>query len=169
MSSSRLVIRWSLTLLALALTLVAVLLIALRLLLGQVDRLSPQLESMLASRFSAEVSLNEARGGVDGLDPWFEIADLDFHSRKGLGNVPLLEVEQAKLRLDTAASLRRGMPVLERSRLEGVTLHLYQDEDLSWQWPAPADVPPELMPRWVRSVAPGLLDRRAAASAGLGR
>lgn len=146
MSSSRLAIRWSLTLLALALTLVAVLLIALRLLLGQVDRLSPQLESLLASRFSAEVSLNEARGGVDGLDPWFEIADLDFHSRKGLGNVPLLEVEQAKLRLDTAASLRRGMPVLERSRLEGVTLHLYQDEDLSWQWPAPADVPPELIP-----------------------
>ncbi|SHK99928.1 YhdP family phospholipid transporter [Halomonas caseinilytica] len=146
MSPSRLVIRWSLTLLALALTLAAILLIVLRLLLGQVDRLAPHLESMLASRFSAEVSLNEARGGVDGLDPWFEIADLDFRSRKGLGDVPLLEIEQATLRLDTAASLRRGMPVLERSRLAGVTLHLYQDEDLSWQWPAPADVPPELVP-----------------------
>ncbi len=60
--------------------------------------------------------------------------------------MPLLEIEQATLRLDTAASLRRGMPVLERSRLAGVTLHLYQDEDLSWQWPAPADVPPELVP-----------------------
>ncbi|WP_275287098.1 YhdP family protein [Halomonas elongata] len=146
MSSSRLVFRWSLTLLALALTLAAVLLIVMRLLLGQVDRLSPQLESMLASRFSAEVSLDDVRGGVAGLDPWFEVADLDFRSREGLGDVPLLEVERATLRLDTAASLRRGMPVLEKSRINGVTLHLYQDEDLSWQWPAPADVPPELVP-----------------------
>ncbi|MCW4151615.1 DUF3971 domain-containing protein [Halomonas sp. 18H] len=146
MLPSRLVLRWFLTLLALALTLLAVLLVVLRLLLGQLDRWSPALESQLGSRFSAEVSLGHTRGGVAGLDPWLSLEDLDFRSREGLGNVPLLEVDQAGLRLDTAASLREGMPVLEQSRLAGVTLHLYQNSDLGWQWPAPADVPPELAP-----------------------
>ena len=146
MSPSRLVLRWSLTLLALALSLVAVLLLVLRLLLGQVDHWALEIESQLASRFSSEVSLARAQGGVAGLDPWLAVSDLDFRSRQGLGNVPLLEIEKARLRLDTAASLGQGMPVLAQSHLAGITLHLYQNEDLGWQWPAPADVPPELMP-----------------------
>ncbi len=146
MSPTRLVIRWSLTLLALLLTLAAMLVILVQLLLGQADRLTPRLEALLASRFEAAVSLGGIEGGMAGLDPRLEMADLEITARPGLGDVPLLEIDTARLRLDTAASLRQGMPVVADARLTGLTLHLYQAADRSWQWPAPAELPPELIP-----------------------
>ncbi|MDN3555588.1 YhdP family phospholipid transporter [Halomonas maura] len=146
MSPTRLVIRWSLTLLALLLTLAAMLVIVAQLLLGQADRLTPRLEALLASRFEAAVSLGGIEGGMAGLDPRLEVADLAFKARPGLRDEPLLEIETARLRLDTAASLRQGMPVVADARLAGITLHLYQAADRSWQWPAPAELPPELIP-----------------------
>ncbi|RTR06095.1 YhdP family protein [Halomonas nitroreducens] len=146
MSPTRLVIRWSLTLLALLLTLAAMLVLVVQLLLGQTDRLTPRLEALLASRFEAAVVLGGIEGDLAGLDPRLQVADLDIKARPDLGDLPLLEMESAHLRLDTAASLRQGMPVVADARLSGITLHLYQAADRSWQWPAPAELPPELIP-----------------------
>ncbi|MBN3585991.1 hypothetical protein JYB64_26720, partial [Algoriphagus aestuarii] len=55
------------------------------------------------------------------------------------------DVEHLRLRLDAAASLRTGVPVVEDARLQGMTLHLYQDEQGGWHWPDPARIPPELL------------------------
>lgn len=56
--------------------------------------------------------------------------------------MPLLEVERAQLRLDSLASLATGMPRVAAARVRGVTVHLYQDPDGRWQWPKPAELPP---------------------------
>ncbi|MBB3189727.1 YhdP family protein [Halomonas cerina] len=142
----RLVIRWSLTLIALLMAVLALLTLVLRLLLGQADAVTGRLESLLSSRLEAVVTLERLDGGLTGFDPRLELADLDLRSREGLGHFPLLEVERARLRLDTLDSLRLGMPRLSQARLEGVTLHLYQDQEGRWRWPAPAEVPEALTP-----------------------
>ncbi|WP_046079783.1 YhdP family phospholipid transporter [Halomonas sp. HG01] len=144
MSRTRLAIRWTLTLLAAALTLVAVLTLVLRLLLGQVDQLTPRLEALLSARFEAAVSLEAIEGGLAGFDPELELRGLSL--RAAGGDRPLLELGDARLRLDAGASLRDGMPVVSDARLSDLTLHLYQAEDGRWHWPEPADVPPELIP-----------------------
>ncbi|MFG6178022.1 YhdP family protein [Halomonas sp. THAF12] len=146
MSPIRLVIRWSLTLLAAALTLVALLTLVLRLLLGQADQLTPRLEALLSARFDAAVSLDGIDGKLAGLDPELEMYGLSLRAGPDGGERPLLELSGARLRLDAAASLRDGMPVVADARLSGLTLHLYQAEDGRWRWPEPADVPPELIP-----------------------
>ncbi len=144
MSPTRLVIRWTLTLLAAALTLVAMLTLVLRLLLGQADQLTPRLEALLSARFEAAVSLDAVEGGLAGLDPEFALRGLSLRATDD--DRPLLELDAARLRLDAAASLRDGMPVVADARLTDLTLHLYQAEDGRWRWPQPADVPPELIP-----------------------
>ncbi|WP_016854437.1 YhdP family protein [Halomonas smyrnensis] len=144
MSRTRLAIRWTLTLLAAALTLVALLTLVLRLLLGQVDQLTPRLEALLSARFDAAVHLDTLDGGVSGLDP--ELALRGLSLRAASGDRPLLELGDARLRLDAGASLRDGMPVVADARLSDITLHLYQAADGRWRWPEPADVPPELIP-----------------------
>lgn len=140
MSRTRLAIRWTLTLLAAALTLVALLTLVLRLLLGQVDQLTPRLEALLSARFDAAVHLDTLDGGVSGLDP--ELALRGLSLRAASGDRPLLELGDARLRLDAGASLRDGMPVVADARLSDITLHLYQAADGRWRWPEPADVPP---------------------------
>ncbi|MBB3143006.1 YhdP family phospholipid transporter [Halomonas organivorans] len=146
MSPIRLVIRWSLTLLAAALTVVALLTLVLRLLLGQADQLTPRLEALLSARFEAAVNLEGIDGKLAGLDPALEVHGLTMRAGPDGGERPLLELDAASLRLDAAASLRDGMPVVADARLSGLTLHLYQSEDGRWRWPEPADVPPELIP-----------------------
>ncbi|WP_136248615.1 YhdP family phospholipid transporter [Halomonas borealis] len=144
MSPTRLVIRWTLTLLAAALTLVALLTLVLRLLLGQAEQLTPRLEALLSARFEAAVSLDSVEGGVAGLDPELALRGLVLDSP--VGERPLLELDGARLRLDTSASLRDGLPVVSDAHLTGLTLHLYQSDDGRWHWPEPAEVPPELIP-----------------------
>lgn len=146
MSPIRLVTRWTLTLLAAALGLVALLTLVLRLALGQADLLTPRLEALLSARFEAAVALGGVEGGLAGFDPRLELRDLDIRSAPGRGDRPLLRLDSARLRLDAAASLRQGMPVVADARLSGLTLHLYQAEDGAWRWPDPAEVPPELIP-----------------------
>ncbi len=144
MSPIRLVIRWSLTLTALVLASLALLLLALRLALGLADELTPRLEALLTARFGAEVRIAELNTRLAGLDPSLSLGSLTVDSRDR--RLPLLEVEGGQLRLDTLASLRAGVPVVEDARLSGVTLHLYQTPDGAWHWPDPAELPPELQP-----------------------
>ncbi|MCE8037159.1 AsmA-like C-terminal region-containing protein [Halomonas sp. MCCC 1A11062] len=141
----RQVARWSLTLLAVLLALVAVLLVALRLALSQVDQLAPRVERLLEARTGATVQLREFDAALARLDPMVTGGGLTMSTQPGEAGLPLLEVDQAQLRLNTAASLRTGVPVVEDARLSGLTLHLYQDEQGGWHWPDPARIPPELL------------------------
>jgi uncharacterized protein (TIGR02099 family) len=139
-------VRWGLTLVALLLALVALLVILVRLALGFADTFTPRLETLLSSRLDAVVQIREIGTGLSRLDPVAELSDLVIRSREGLGHVPLIEVEDAYLHLDALASLKEGVPVVANARLSGVTLHLYQDEQRRWQWPDPAELPPEFLP-----------------------
>ncbi|MGL6252775.1 MAG: hypothetical protein ACRC3F_17755, partial [Billgrantia desiderata] len=103
--------RWSLTLLAVLLALAAVLLVALRLALTQVDQLAPRVERLLEARTGAAVELREFDAGLARLDPVMTGGGLTMSTLPGEAGLPLLEVEHAQLRLDTAASLRTGVPV----------------------------------------------------------
>ncbi|QTP55583.1 DUF3971 domain-containing protein [Billgrantia sulfidoxydans] len=145
MPPSRRIGRWALTLLAVVLTLVAVLVVALRLVLSQADQVAPRVERLLAARTGAAVQLREFDARLARLDPVIEGRGLSLSTRAGSAGLPLLEVEHARLRLDTSASLRNGVPVVADARMSGMTLHLYQDEQGGWHWPDPAQIPPELL------------------------
>ena len=145
MSPLRLTLRWALTLTAIGLALLAILVVALRLALGQVDSLRDNLETLLSARFNAEVSVAELRAEVNRLDPSAELHHLRIASRDGR-DLPLLEVEHAELRLASAASLRDWVPVVEDARIRQVTVHLYQTPERTWHWPEPAELPPEFQP-----------------------
>ncbi|MFG6159814.1 YhdP family protein [Halomonas sp. 1390] len=146
MSAARLILRWLLTLVAVPLGLLAVLVVVLRLLPWLLDEQAAPLERLLSARFNAVVALDDVTAGLARLDPYLEVEGLTIRSREGLGHVPLLEVERAKLRLDSGASLAAGLPRVAAARVEGVTVHLYQDPAGRWQWPKPAELPPELIP-----------------------
>ncbi|MBB3329975.1 uncharacterized protein (TIGR02099 family) [Halomonas campaniensis] len=147
MSPTRLVLRWSLSLVALLLASVALLLLALRLALGLADGLTPRLEALLSLRFGAEVAIDELDTRLVRLDPQVSLDGLTIHARPDRVALPLLEVTRGQLRLDTLATLRQGVPVVEDARVSGVTIHLYQTEAGGWHWPDPAELPPELRPR----------------------
>ncbi|QTF94011.1 MAG: DUF3971 domain-containing protein, partial [Halomonas sp. BM-2019] len=147
MSPIRLVTRWSLTLVALVAASVALLLLVLRLALALADGLTPQLEALLSARFGAEVRIAELDTRLAGLDPALSLESLTIEAQAEARRLPLLEVESGRLRLDSLASLRAGVPVVEDARLTGVTLHLYQTPEGTWHWPDPAELPPELQPR----------------------
>ncbi|MFC3283564.1 YhdP family phospholipid transporter [Litchfieldella rifensis] len=145
MSPYRLLLRWAMTLLAVGLALLAMLILALRLAVSQVDEVRPRLEALLSERFNADVSMMELDGHWYGADPALVLGDLAVTSRAA-GREPLLEVEGARLRLDSVASLRDGVPVVTDAHVEGVTIHLYQTPERTWHWPYPAELPPELQP-----------------------
>ncbi|MCL7941057.1 DUF3971 domain-containing protein [Halomonas sp. ATCH28] len=146
MSPTRLVSRWLLTLVALLLALLAVLTLVLRLLPVLLEEQGPRLERLLSARFNAVVELDDLTAGLQRYDPHLAIDGLQIRSREGLGHILLLEVEQAQLRLDSLASLAAGVPLVADARVTGVTVHLYQDDAGRWHWPAPAELPPELVP-----------------------
>lgn len=135
MAAARGVFRWILTLMAVTLALVAVLLSVVRLTADQANRLEPRLEALLAEKLSAEVSVGELAGRLQGLDFSLAMQDLRINSQGTNTLKPLFDIDQAYLRLDTLATLTQGVPVLSHARVSGVTLHLYQAEDLSWYWP----------------------------------
>ena len=146
MSLTRLAARWLLTLVALLLALLAMLTLMLRLLPVLLEEQGPRLERLLSARFNAVVELDALSAGLDRVDPHMALDGLLIRSREGLGHVPLLEVERAQLRLDSLASLAAGAPLVADARVQGVTVHLYQNTDGRWHWPAPAELPPELVP-----------------------
>src|SRR5690554_5577894 len=92
MSTTRLVVRWSLTLVALVLAALALLLLALRLALALADGLTPRLEALLSARFGAEVRIAELDTRLAGLDPMLSLDTLTIDSRDR--RLPLLEVEK---------------------------------------------------------------------------
>ncbi|RCV91132.1 YhdP family protein [Billgrantia montanilacus] len=143
----RLLGRWVLTLAAIVLGLLALAVLVLRLALTQVDELAPRVERLLEARSGAVVELARMKSRLAGLDLLLEGGGLTARSQRGPDGVPLLEVEHASLRLNTSDTLMNGFLVVEDARLEGLTLHLYQDAQGGWHWPDPADIPPELMPK----------------------
>ncbi|WP_168013520.1 YhdP family protein [Halomonas salinarum] len=145
MSLFRLLLRWALTTFAVLLALLAVLVLTLRLAAGELDRFRPELESLLSARFNAELSMEKITGSFHGLDPALTLEDLTLVSRTEPSH-PLIEIDRAGLRVDSMASLWGGMPELDDASIRGVTVHLYQRPDLSWQWPQPAELPPEIIP-----------------------
>lgn len=145
MPAARWIVRWLLTLIAVLLALVALLLLTVRVALTQVDALEPRVEALLEARSGAHAELQRLSARLAGLDPLVEGGGLMVRTHAGPDALPLLEVEHARLRLATMASLRHGMPVVEEARLSGLTLHLYQDAQGGWHWPDPADIPPMLM------------------------
>ncbi|WP_192036565.1 YhdP family protein [Halomonas sp. YLGW01] len=145
MSPFRLLLRWALTTLAVLLALLAMLLLTLRLAAGELDRFRPELESLLSGRFDAELSMGRLSAGFHGLDPTLSLEALTLTSRAEPAR-PLLELEQARLSLDSAGSLLGGVPRVEGATIGGVTVHLYQHPDRSWHWPQPAELPPEIVP-----------------------
>lgn len=146
MSPFRIVLRWALTLLAVGLTLLALLVGGLRLAANQIDTLRDDIGAQLARQFNATLRVESIDGGMHGLDPVLAIDGLRLTGQAGVDAVPLLEIERVDLRLDTSASLRAWFPVFSRARVSHATLHLYQDDDGSWHWPQPAELPPELVP-----------------------
>jgi len=144
MSPFRLLSRWALTTVAILLALLAVLLLSLRLAAGELDRFRPEVESLLSDRFNAELDMGQLSGGFHGLDPSLSLDNLTLVSRTEPAR-PLLEIDSARLRLDGVASLL-GMPRVDDANIRGVTVHLYQNPDRSWQWPQPAELPPEIIP-----------------------
>ncbi|MBF8221140.1 YhdP family phospholipid transporter [Halomonas sp. 328] len=137
MSGWRIAGRWGLTLLALVLVCLALLLLGWRLAASQATALREPLERLVAERTRADTRIGEIEASLHGLDPALALRDL----RLTLEERPLLELHQARLRLDTLASLRAGIPVVEGARVQGLTLHLYQDEGRNWHWPRPAELP----------------------------
>ncbi|GGX81972.1 TIGR02099 family protein [Litchfieldella qijiaojingensis] len=146
MSPFRLLLRWVMTLLAIGLTVVAMLLLVLRLAAIQVDEVRPRLETLLSARFNADVSMLELGARWHGLDPALTVDELAVVSRARGEPLPLLEVKDARMRLNSSGSLRDGFPVIEDARIQGVTIHLYQTPERTWHWPDPAQLPPELQP-----------------------
>ncbi|MEC9482611.1 MAG: DUF3971 domain-containing protein, partial [Halomonas sp.] len=146
MTASRAVLRWGLTLLAVGLACVALLLGGLRLALYQADGLRDVLGAQLTRQFNATLRLGHLETAIRGFDPALALRDLTLTSQAGVDPFPLLGIERASLRLDTLASLRSGYPIFDAARVEGVTLHLYQDRHGRWAWPGPAELPPEIVP-----------------------
>ncbi|WP_043526863.1 YhdP family protein [Litchfieldella xinjiangensis] len=146
MSPYRVLLRWVLTFLAITLVVMALLLSGLRLLAAQLDELRPRLEALLEERFNAELDIASLTADWHGLDPAMSVDEVNLVAYSRQGALPLLELQQARLRLNTLGSLRDGLPVVEDARLKGLTLHLYQTPERTWHWPEPADVPPEFQP-----------------------
>ncbi|WP_373190572.1 YhdP family protein [Halomonas sp.] len=145
MSLTRLVLRWLLTLSAVLLAVLAALTLVLRLVPFVLEEQAPRLEQLLSARFNAVVELEGLTVGLPRYDPQLVISGLQIRSRNATGNVPLLEVEQAQLRLDSLASLAAGIPVVADARVQDVTVHLYQEANGRWRWPGPAELPSELV------------------------
>ncbi|WP_458527222.1 YhdP family protein [Onishia taeanensis] len=145
MSPFRLLLRWALTTLAVLLGMFATLVLALRLAASELDRFRPELETLLSERFNAELEMGHLTGGFHGLDPALTLQNLTLVSRTEPAR-PLLELQQARLSLDSIGSLLGGVPRVEDAGIRGVTVHLYQTPDRSWHWPQPAELPPEIVP-----------------------
>ncbi|MGQ7247629.1 YhdP family phospholipid transporter [Halomonas sp. V046] len=142
----RLLSRWLLTLIAVGLAVAALVIVVLRVSLGQVERLEPTLVDMVRDRFNAEASLVAVDGALEGLDPALILDGLSLEAKDAMGSYPLLEIDRGEVRLDTLESLSQLIPVVDKAHFQGVTLHLYQDPERRWIWPPPARIPPELMP-----------------------
>lgn len=146
MSPFRLTLRWALTLTALALVLLALLIGGLRLRVAQLDAVRGRIVAELSQQFNASLTMKAFEGRLQWFDPALRIDDLRLMSQAGSDPFPLLEIEYADLRLDTAASLLARQPVLGEARIGQATLHLYQDSEGRWQWPGPAEIPPYAIP-----------------------
>ncbi|MBZ5874644.1 MULTISPECIES: YhdP family protein [Chromohalobacter] len=134
--------RWALTIMAIVLGGIALILLAARGVTTQADAFRGELESLLASRFSANAEVQRLGAEWHGWDPALNLSGVTLRAATRQG-APLLSLDSAQARLDTLASLRAGYPVFARADVERATVHLYQREDGGWGWPS-AEVPEQV-------------------------
>lgn len=73
-------------------------------------------------------------GQWNRFDPFVKLEDITLSSRYQSGDLkPSIEVDSFSLELDSWSSLRYQFPVIRQASIEGVTLRLQQQADLSWQ------------------------------------
>ncbi|MWJ26865.1 DUF3971 domain-containing protein [Halomonas sp. ZH2S] len=137
----RSLVRWGLALLAVVLGGLAVLLVVLRLLMSQADALIPHIETLLEARIGASVKIDHLSLQLARNDPLMRLSGVHVTTAEG---ETLLALEQAKLRLDTFATLGTMAPVFNDARISGLAVHLYQqDEGARWYWPGTTELPLE--------------------------
>ncbi|WP_346798912.1 AsmA-like C-terminal region-containing protein [Halomonas sp. Bachu 37] len=138
MSRMRLGLRWVLTFLAVLLGSLAAVLLLLRLVMSQAEALTPRIEAMLEARIGAPVEIGSLSLSFARNDPLLEIVDFKVQTREGEA---LLALDKLRLRLDTWDSIAAWSPVFNDARLDGLSLHLYQDDASRWHWPGAAGLP----------------------------
>ncbi|WP_249978883.1 YhdP family protein [Vreelandella olivaria] len=135
--------RWCLPALAWFLGSLAVLLLLMRLLISQVGALTPKIEALLEARIGVPVSIEHLSLTLERNDLALRIEGLEAVTPVGQH---LMSLESAHLRLDSWASLLNAAPVFNDARVSGLEFHLYQQEDVIWGWPDPAELPLFLAP-----------------------
>jgi len=134
--------RWTLTVVAVVLGIIALVLLVLRGLATQSDAFRDDIEALLAERFSAGAELQHLGADWHGWNPSVTLSGMTLRAKSPQAP-PLLSLQKAYARLDTLASLRVGYPVFERADVERATLHLYQNAEGGWGWPS-AEVPDQI-------------------------
>lgn len=139
----RSLMRWSLLVTAWLLGSLAVLLLLLRLAISQVDALTPRLEALLEARIGVPVTIEHLSLTLARNDLLLHLDGLSAATPDGQA---LFSLDQARLRLDSLASLSSWAPIFSDARISGTEFHLYQGMGASWQWPQPARLPLLLAP-----------------------
>ncbi len=121
-------LRHGLAALAVVLALLALLLLALRLLLPHWAGLATQVEQRVGAIIDREVQLESLQLGWSGWMPELVARDVRI---TGAGAVPLV-AQELGVSLDPMRSLHTRAPALRKARLAGVDLHVTRNTDGSW-------------------------------------
>ena len=136
--STRSLVRWGLLFVAWLLGSAAVLLLLLRLVISQSDALVPRIEALLEARIGVPVTIEHLSLSLARNDLLMRLDGVSAETPQGQA---LFSLEQARLRLDSWASLVNMAPIFSDARISGTEFHLYQGTGVAWRWPEPAELP----------------------------
>ena len=81
-----------------------------------------------------QVQVDNLSGQCNQFDPAIELEDIQLFSRYQTSKgTPSIEVDYFSLELDSLASVRYQFPVIRQASIQGVTLRLQQQYDLTWR------------------------------------
>ncbi len=88
-------------------------------------------------RLPVVVQLEQLSGDWNRFDPFIQLDNISLFSRyqqvgKHENSQPAIQVEHFSLELDSLSSFRYQQPVIRQAAIEGVTLRLQQQDDMSW-------------------------------------
>lgn len=79
------------------------------------------------------VQVGQLNGQWNQFDPFIQLADISIFSHyQSLDAQAAIDVEHFSLELDSLSTFRYQQPVIRQASIQGVTLRLQQQEDLSW-------------------------------------